>query len=256
MPRNKVSNNEFNKAKVSRFKKDQDTTQKADTNNSKDFAGAKVNDVNNDDNNADNVNSVSNSAKKKASEDTVVNPLEKFTNFLRSQYLRNIKQTVTYLSIALLAAIVVSVLFDYFVPFSSWGNVIRAFVVLADSVIFFSVGYLATFFIYMSQRASNPDYINFKDRFSPSWRNRISIVIGAVLFTMAITANQGLAYTIVSGIIVAGFVGIINFISRTEEEKDREFYGVPDKRDNAYRDALSDIQDKRKLKQDKKNKKD
>lgn len=123
---------------------------------------------------------------------------------------------------------------------------------MIDSVIFFSAGYLATFFLYMSQRTQNPDYVNIKDRFSPSWRNRIAIVIGAVLFTMMLTVNQGLAYTVVSSIIVASVAGIIIFISRTEEEREREFYGVPDKRDDAYRDALSDVKEKRQQRQNKK----
>ena len=60
---------------------------------------------------------------------------------------------------------------------------------------------------------------------------------------MMSTVNQGLAYTVVSSIIVASVAGIIIFISRTEEEREREFYGVPDKRDYAYRDALSDVKE-------------
>lgn len=186
----------------------------------------------------------------------IINPLEKYTRFLRTQYLRNIKNFTIYLSIALVASIGLSVLFDFLVPFSSWGNVARAFVVLVDSVIFFSAGYLANFFFYMSQRAVNPDYVDLKERFSPSWRNRIAIIIGAVLFTMMLTVNQGLAYTIVSSIIVASVVGIVVFISRTEEEREREFYGVPDKRDDAYRDALEDVRKKRESRQKKKKGKD
>ena len=184
--------------------------------------------------------------------DEIINPLEKYTRFLRTQYLRNIKNLTIYLSIALVASIGLSVLFDFLVPFSSWGNVARAIVVLADSVIFFSAGYLANFFFYMSQRAVNPDYVDLKERFSPSWRNRIAIILGAVLFTMMLTVNQGLAYTIVSSIIVASVVGIVVFISRTEEEREREFYGVPDKRDDAYRDALEDVRKKRESRQKKK----
>ena len=186
----------------------------------------------------------------------IINPLEKYTRFLRTQYLRNIKNFTIYLSIALVASIGLSVLFDFLVPFSSWGNVARAIVVLVDSVIFFSAGYLANFFFYMSQRAVNPDYVDLKERFSPSWRNRIAIIIGAVLFTMMLTVNQGLAYTIVSSIIVASVVGIVVFISRTEEEREREFYGVPDKRDDAYRDALEDVRKKRESRQKKKKGKD
>lgn len=186
----------------------------------------------------------------------IINPLEKYTRFLRTQYLRNIKNFTIYLSIALVASIGISVLFDFLVPFSSWGNVARAFVVLVDSIIFFSAGYLANFFFYMSQRAVNPDYVDLKERFSPSWRNRIAIIIGAVLFTMMLTVNQGLAYTIVSSIIVASVVGIVVFISRTEEEREREFYGVPDKRDDAYRDALEDVRKKRESRQKKKKGKD
>lgn len=186
----------------------------------------------------------------------IINPLEKYTRFLRTQYLRNIKNFTIYLSIALVASIGISVLFDFLVPFSSWGNVARAIVVLVDSVIFFSAGYLANFFFYMSQRAVNPDYVDLKERFSPSWRNRIAIIIGAVLFTMMLTVNQGLAYTIVSSIIVASVVGIVVFISRTEEEREREFYGVPDKRDDAYRDALEDVRKKRESRQKKKKGKD
>lgn len=188
--------------------------------------------------------------------DEIINPLEKYTRFLRTQYLRNIKNFTIYLSIALVASIGLSVLFDFLVPFSSWGNVARAIVVLVDSVIFFSAGYLANFFFYMSQRAVNPDYVDLKERFSPSWRNRIAIILGAVLFTMMLTVNQGLAYTIVSSIIVASVVGIVVFISRTEEEREREFYGVPDKRDDAYRDALEDVRKKRESRQKKKKSKD
>src|SRR5699024_10509885 len=64
--------------------------------------------------------------------DEIINPLEKYTRFLRTQYLRNIKNFTIYLSIALVASIGLSVLFDFLVPFSSWGNVARAIVVLVD----------------------------------------------------------------------------------------------------------------------------
>src|SRR5699024_1573242 len=69
--------------------------------------------------------------------DEIINPLEKYTRCLRTQYLRNIKNFTIYLSMALVESIGLSVLFEFFLPYFLLGNFSRAFVFLLVLLIFF-----------------------------------------------------------------------------------------------------------------------
>lgn len=173
------------------------------------------------------------------------NPLSYLTDTLRRKYLENFKDLAIKLGAFTVGIIVVSVLFDIFVPFSVWGNVARALLVLVEATLFFSIGYLISFFMLLGNRATNPDYVPLKERYSPSWRLRISAITAAALFFIILSTSHSAVYSLVSSVVVACIMGLIIFISKTPEEEEREFYGIPDKRDNAYYNALHDIQDKK-----------
>lgn len=181
--------------------------------------------------------------------------LNKYVDYLRKQYFENLKATVIKVIIALIALIAITCVFDFFAPFESFYNFIRAFIVAGGSVVVFSIGYLVTFFISQSNRQKDRDYTPIKERFSPSWRRRIGIIVAALLFGVIYSTSQTVVYSLVNSFVVATVIALVLFLSMTEEEVDREYYGVPDVRDNVYNENLKNTQKNREEKKELKEKK-
>ena len=88
-------------------------------------------------------------------------------------------------------------------------------------------------------------------------RRRIAIVIFAVLMASIISTGKTPLYSTVNYFIIASIVALIVFVSMSDEEEDREYYGIPDSRDKVYYDTLERLQTERELKkQSRKNKKE
>lgn len=174
-----------------------------------------------------------------------MNLVHKYTNDLRSRYLTDFKRLAIQLGAGLISFILIAVVFDIVAPFESLWNIARAFLVIIGAFYIFSVGYVISFMVFLSQRARDDSYVPVKERFSPAWRVRLSVIVGAILFAMILASNKGAVYTLTSALIVAAGGAIVLFVTRTPEESEREFFGIPDKRDNAYNEALSDIRAKR-----------
>lgn len=183
--------------------------------------------------------------------------IQKYINYLRKSYFSNFKSISIKSSIALVLFIITGVLIDVFIPFNAWGNTIRAFLVAFGGFAAFTFCYLIGFFLYQSRRNKIDNYVKIKDRFSPSMRRRIAIVIFAVLMASIISTGKTPLYSTVNYFIIASIVALIVFVSMSDEEEDREYYGIPDSRDKVYYDTLERLQTERELKkQSRKNKKD
>lgn len=183
--------------------------------------------------------------------------IQKYINYLRKSYFSNFKSISIKSSIALVLFIITGVLIDVFIPFNIWGNTIRAFLVAFGGFAAFTFCYLIGFFLYQSRRNKIDNYVKIKDRFSPSMRRRIAIVIFAVLMASIISTGKTPLYSTVNYFIIASIVALIVFVSMSDEEEDREYYGIPDSRDKVYYDTLERLQTERELKkQSRKNKKE
>lgn len=174
--------------------------------------------------------------------------LTNYTDFLRKKYFHNLKQTFIVLIVANVILLTISVLVDTFLPFTTWFNIIRALIIGVFGIAVFSVGYLISFFLSQAKRNVDDNYVLVKDRFSPTWRRRISIIVGAGLFGIIYSTDKNLVYTFVNSLVIATVIAIIVFLSMSEEEQDREYYGVPDARDSSYENNLKRIKSTRREK--------
>lgn len=181
--------------------------------------------------------------------------LQKYINYLRKSYFSNFKTIAIKTSIALTLFIISGVLIDIFVPFNAWGNTLRAVLVAFGGFVAFTFCYLIGFFLYQVRRNKTDNYTKIKDRFSPTMRRRIAIVVFAILMAAIISTGKTPAYSTINYFIVASIVALVLFVSMSEEEEDREYYGIPDSRDKVYYDTLDRLQTERELKkQSRKNK--
>ena len=171
--------------------------------------------------------------------------LTNYTDFLRKRYFHNLKQTFIVLIVANVILLTMSVLVDTFFPFTTWYNIIRALIIGVFGIVVFSVGYLTSFFLSQAKRNINDDYVLIKDRFSPTWRRRISIIVGAGLFGIVYSTDKNSVYTFVNSLVIATIIAIVIFLTMSEEEQDREYYGVPDARDSSYENNLKRIRSTR-----------
>lgn len=171
--------------------------------------------------------------------------LTNYTDFLRKRYFHNLKQTFIVLIVANVILLTMSVLVDTFFPFTTWFNIIRALIIGVFGIVVFSVGYLISFFLSQAKRNVNDDYVLIKDRFSPTWRRRISIIVGAGLFGIVYSTDKNSVYTFVNSLVIATIIAIVIFLTMSEEEQDREYYGVPDARDSSYENNLKRIRSTR-----------
>lgn len=171
--------------------------------------------------------------------------LNLYTNFLRKQYFRNFKNFLLTLSAITVGFVIIAVIVDTFLSFDVWFNILRAFIIAFTATAMFSLGYTVSFFFSQSKRQIDQNYVMVKDRFSPTWRRRISVVIGAAIFGILYSIEKNSLYSTVSSFVVAVIIAVIIFLSMSEEEQDREFYGVPDARDLSYEKNLEKVKSER-----------
>jgi len=156
---------------------------------------------------------------------------------LRNQYLYNRKRLFVYsgAASALLAAITIGI--DFVLPFASWGMLIRTLLLIPTSVAIFVLGYSAVI-AYTFYKADDENWTSLRAKYSPTWRQRISMVIGAILFVLVYAISMKPGYTLTSSIIVAIVIGLFVFMRKTTVEINREELGIPDARDAALNTHL------------------
>lgn len=135
-----------------------------------------------------------------------------------------------------------SIVLDYFTAFSGIWMLLRALILIPITISLFLLGYGISYKIHKSQVRKNPDWVSIRERFSPTWRNRISIIIGAALIVIAYASQQKVGYTIVSSVILAIVIGLFAFMRKTTEEKRRQELGIADLRDIQYNELMSEME--------------
>lgn len=156
---------------------------------------------------------------------------------LRKQYLFNKPK---FLPLSILSVVVFSIIslgIDFLLPWGSWGMVIRTIVLIPTAISIFVLGYsgvLAYHFYQSRDRSWTP----LRGRYSPTWRQRISMIIGAVLLVLIYAIAMKPGYTLMSSAIIAVVIGLFVFMRKTSNEMNREELGIPDARDAALNTHL------------------
>lgn len=183
----------------------------------------------------------------------------KFLLWIKNQNKNNAKQFFGIVS----AVFVISTFFAYFVdystPFFGLWMFVRAFILIPLSITMFLLLYSLALFLHKKMRERNPAWPTFRERFSPSWRNRISIIVGAFLLLVIYTSQEQVGYTFVSSLIMAIVIALFAFMRKTKEEKVRADLGIPDERDVEYsrlvKELEKDQEQQRRIKTQKKSQK-
>lgn len=160
-------------------------------------------------------------------------PFRKALVWIHNQYLDHTKDLFLYSGIAFLVTAAVSFLADFLLSWEQWAILVRSALVIPTAGSIFILGYGLTLLYVDFQSARKPGYSTWRMRLSPTMRNRISALIGAVLFVLMLAVAQQPGYTLAASFIVALVVGLFAFMRKTSKELTRSTIGLPDVRDAA-----------------------
>ena len=142
----------------------------------------------------------------------------KFLVRIRKEYNENPKRLfiVAFVSTTIFAG--AGILADLFLPFSGIGNVVRSIILIPTSVSMFILGYAISLFFHYSRKNQDSNWTPFRLRMSPSWRRRISAIIGAVMFVIIYANGFRVGYTPTSSVFVAITIALFEM---------RRFFAIP-----------------------------
>ncbi len=171
---------------------------------------------------------------------------------LKMEFINNSKRMWLIALGAALISTVLGVLADWLLPWVSFGMILRSIILIPSAVSYFAVGY-GLMLLYYNKRMGDSNWVPIRARFSPIWRVRLSVIVGALLLVMIYASNQQhIGYTAGSSLIAAFIISLFVFMRKTTQELKRETLGIPDPRDiaaNAYKIKRANEM-KLKLKQD------
>lgn len=161
-------------------------------------------------------------------------PFRKALVWIRNQYLDRPKELFLYSGIAFLVTGAISILADFLLSWDQWAILVRALLAIPTAAAVFILGYGLVLFYVDYRLARNPEYRTWRMRLSPLMRQRVSMLIGAILFVFMFAVAQQPGYTLAASVIVALATGLFAFIRKTSKELNREIVGLPDARDVAF----------------------
>lgn len=156
---------------------------------------------------------------------------------LRKQYLFNRAKFLPLVIASVVVTAAISVAVDILLPWGSWFMVLRTIILVPTAIAIFTLGYCGTL-AYHFYRSRDQSWTSIRGRYSPTWRQRISMVIGAILLVLIYAIAMKPGYTLMSSIIVAIVIGLFVFMRKTSNEMNREDLGIPDARDAALNTHL------------------
>lgn len=166
----------------------------------------------------------------------------KFLVRIKREYNTNRTKLFLYSVLSSLLFIGIGCLADAFIPFNSWGNVIRTAILIPTSISMFIFGYALSLKMHYKKTDTDPYWIPFRARLSPTWRRRSALILGAFLIVGIYANNQAIGYTAISSLFVAIAIAMIAFIRTTKEEARREEFDIPDDRDIRYEQQIKKIE--------------
>lgn len=160
--------------------------------------------------------------------------LRKGLIWLRKWYKEDLKKLLFMVLAGVILAAAVSFAVDILLPFEGIYNVIRSLILIPTSAALFALMYVISLFFHYQQSADDKKWIPIRARFSPSWRRRLALIVGAILIVIMQAIDQKIGYTLSSSALGATVIGLFAFIRTSKEEQSREDLGIPDTRDVIY----------------------
>ena len=181
----------------------------------------------------------------------------KFLVRIRREYHQNPKRLFIGSFLSTLIFVGLGLLADAFLPFESFGNVVRSIVLIPTSISMFVLGYAISLFMHYARVSSDPNWTPYRLRLSPSWRRRVSAVVGAMMFVVIYANGFRVGYTPTSSVAVAIAIALFAFMRTTKEEAAREQFDIPDVRDVKYNSHMKKLASQRiEDEQERRNKRD
>jgi len=168
--------------------------------------------------------------------------LRKSLIWLRKQYNTNLKKFYMYSIPATLLLILLNITVDTYLEFNTVYNIVRTVLVVPTAALFFAQGYLISLYYHYRKMDAETPWTPYRARFSPAWRQRISLIIGAILIVSIYATGFTPAYTTFSAFIVALIIALFAFMRTTNSEQRREEYNIPDSRDLRYEARKKEIE--------------
>lgn len=156
---------------------------------------------------------------------------------IRTQYIYNRARLFIVAGASTMLMLVITNLLDIFLPWEPWGMILRTIALIPTSLSIFLLGYSSAL-AYHFTKSKDPAWASLREKFSPTWRQRISMIVGAVLLVLVYAIGLNPGYTFTSSLIVACIIGLFAFMRKTSTEINREELGIPDARDAALNTHL------------------
>lgn len=164
---------------------------------------------------------------------------------IKREYNSNKKRLFLYSILASVLFVAMGLLADAFIPFNSWGNIIRTVILIPTTLSIFIAGYATSLHLHYKKIDSDPSWVPYRARLSPTWRRRTALIVGAFLLVGIYANSATIGYTPISSVFAAIVVSMIAFIRTTREEAQREEYDIPDERDVRYEQQMKRIEESR-----------
>lgn len=170
----------------------------------------------------------------------------KFLIRIRREYHTNPRRLFLFSLLAVLLFTGIGIVADVFLPFIMWGNAVRSAILIPTSTAMFVLGYAVSLFLHYSRTNSNPEWVPYRLRFSPTWRRRIALVVLAFMVVAVYSNGFRIGYTAAASVFVALGIALFAFIRTTKEEAKREELDLPDTRDARYEQQMENLEKIRK----------
>lgn len=153
---------------------------------------------------------------------------------LRDEFDSDSRRLYLLTGLAALGFALITLLVDWLLPFGGLFNLLRSLLLVPTAVSIFSFAYGVSLYFHLQRLENDEEWIPYRARFSPAWRRRIAVIVGAVLIVLAQGGGPGVGYTLTAAIIGAVVIAVLAFIRTSKQEASREELGIPDSRDVIY----------------------
>lgn len=176
----------------------------------------------------------------------------KFLVRIRKEYNTQRRRLFILSGISTVVFILIGCVLDWILPFSGLFNVVRSIVLIPTAISMFVLMYSISLVFHYAREAANKDWVPYRLRFSPTWRRRISAVVGAVMIVLVYANGFRIGYTAVSSLFVAVALALLTFMRTTNDENTREKLNLPDSRDLKYQQHMEKLADQRAAREERK----
>lgn len=159
----------------------------------------------------------------------------KFLVDIRKNFNTNKRNLFIYSITTLILSVALGFIVDVFTDFNGIWMIIRSLILILQGISLFVVAYSVSLFLHYSKMKDvENEWTPYRARYSPAWRLRISLLIGAFIFVAQYANEFNAFYTFRSSVTAAVVIAIFAFLRKTSQEKRNEELEIPDIRDVKY----------------------